>query len=495
MLHLKDISLGYKIPLRVAALVIVSASVLASVLVYRSINDLRDSLTANASRIARVVADTLVEPILHDDVWRAYEVVNIPFRSTPDQDADQSAKYILVLDAHNKVYVSNKPDRFPMMRAPEIGEYTIEKHLTQSAQPWPDKLTVVDAPASNALFMLTPIQADGVRIGTLVMNYSKTPFSIRLRSLTRDAILITLLVLAALLPLGVYWGRRMAAPLLQLSDTMSNIGSHLPDPEEVRLEESKDEIGLLAKSFKAMLGELKEKEQLQQQVITSDRLAALGRLAAGIAHEINNPLGGMLNAISTYKRHGEQDPLTLKTLSILERGLLQIKETVAALLVEAKAQTRPFDMNDIADICTLLQPNIEKNHVNFTREIDLIEAQPISSTLVRQVIINLLLNAIHATQAHGHVHLHIYRNSEHLFIDVINDGSHIPQEKVSYLFEPFTRLSEGGSGLGLWVIYQIVQQLGGLITVQSEPDQTQFTVQLPLEKPHEQIHATHHLPD
>ncbi|MBI5891569.1 MAG: HAMP domain-containing histidine kinase [Nitrosomonadales bacterium] len=485
MLHLKDISLWYKIPLRVAALVIVTAGVLASVLVYRSISDLHDNLTANATRVGRLVADTLVEPILHDDVWRAFEVVNLPFRSMPNQASDQSAEYVLVLDTHNLVYVSNKPDRFPMMRAPEISEPSIATYLNTPAQPWPDEMAVVDAPASNALFLLTPIKSDGVRIGTLVMNYSKTPFSIRLRSLTRDAILITLLVLAALLPLGVYWGRRMASPLLQLSDAMKRIGPHLPAPEEIRLEESKDEIGLLAKSFKAMLGELKEKEQLQQQIITSDRLAALGRLASGVAHEINNPLGGMLNAISTFKRHGEQDPITLKTLSILERGLLQIKETVAALLVEARAQTRPFDLNDVADICTLVQPDTDKKQVNFTREIDIVEAQPISSTLVRQVIINLLLNAFHATQPHGHVHLHIYCDREHLFVDVINDGSHIPQDKVSYLFEPFTTLSEGGSGLGLWVIYQIVQQLGGLITVQSEPDRTQFTVQLPLEKPHE----------
>jgi signal transduction histidine kinase len=333
-----------------------------------------------------------------------------------------------------------------------------------------------------SFYLVTAIQSDGVRLGTLIMSYSKKPFEQRFYALTRTAILITLLVLVVLLPLSVYWGQHMAAPLLQLSDTMSKITPNLPEPDQIKLVESKDEIGQLAKSFKAMLGELKEKEQLQLQVITSDRLAALGRLAAGVAHEINNPLGGMLNAISTFKRHGEQDPVTLKTLSILERGLLQIKETVAALLVEAKAQTHPFGLNDVADICTLVQPDIEKKHVSFTREIDIIEAQPISSTLVRQVTINLLLNAFHATQQHGQVNLHIYRDSLHLYIDVQNNGSHIPQDKVSYLFEPFTSLSEGGSGLGLWVIYQIVQQLGGLIKVQSEPDKTQFTVQLPLEK-------------
>ena len=317
------------------------------------------------------------------------------------------------------------------------------------------------------------------------MSYPKSPFTARFYSLTQDAALTTLLVLVILLPLGVYWGRKMAAPLLQLSDVMSRVTPHLPETGEITLEESNDEIGMLGTAFKKMLAELKEKELLQQQVIASDRLAAIGRLTAGIAHEINNPLGGMLNAISTYKRHGEQDPLTLKTLSILERGLLQIKETVAALLVEAKAQSRPFDLNDVADICTLLQPDIENNHINFTLNVDLVEALPVSSTLMRQVIINLLLNAIHATHTHGYVHLHIWRDSENLVIDVSNDGSHIPQEKMSYLFEPFTTLREGGSGLGLWVVYQIVQQLGGIITVQSVPGQTQFTVQLPLEIHHE----------
>jgi signal transduction histidine kinase len=234
-----------------------------------------------------------------------------------------------------------------------------------------------------------------------------------------------------------------------------------------------------------MLVELKEKEQLQRQVIASDRLAAIGRLTSGIAHEINNPLGGMLNAISTFKRHGIQDPITQKTLSILERGLLQIKETVAALLVEAKARSRPFDNNDIEDICTLMQSEVQAKHVNFTQECGPIDTQSIPSTLARQVIINLLLNALHATQPHGRVHLHIFREQHNLMIVVSNNGSYIPPEQVNFLFEPFTSLSENGHGLGLWVIYQIVQQLGGNVTVQSEPDETRFTVQLPLQEQYE----------
>lgn len=485
MMHLKNISLKYKIPLRVTALVIVTAFVLTSTLVYRGIEDLRNNLIANADRMGRVIADTVVEPMLHDDVWRSFEIINTPFRVPEYQAPDQGAEYILILDTANKVYVATQPSRFPILSDPSA----IEPRFTEILKALPglqdSHPTVVEPNKSEDLFLLIPIQSDGFRIGTLVMSYPKSPFTSRSYSLTKDAILMTLLVLIVLLPLGMYWGRKMAAPLLHLSDAMSNVAPNLPESGEIMLEESGDEIGQLGKSFKGMLAELKEKEYLQQQIIASDRLAAIGRLAAGVAHEINNPLGGMLNAISTYKRHGAQDPLILKTLSILERGLIQIKETVAALLVEAKSKARPFDQNDVEDICTLIEPDVQAKHINFALEIEIAGIRSIPSTLARQVIINLLLNAVHATQEHGYVRLYIYRNDSNLIIDVSNNGSYIPKEKIPFLFEPFTSLNEGGSGLGLWVIYQIVQQLGGTIAVQSEPDKTQFTVQLPLREPYE----------
>jgi len=485
MMHLKNISLKYKIPLRVTALVIATAFVLTSTLVYRGIEDLRNNLIANADRMGRVIADTVVEPMLHDDVWRSFEIINTPFRVPEYQAPDQGAEYILILDTANKIYVATQPSRFPILSDPS----TIEPRFTEILKALPDLQdshpTVVEPNKSEDLFLLIPIQSDGFRIGTLVMSYPKSPFTSRSYSLTKDAILMTLLVLIVLLPLGMYWGRKMAAPLLHLSDAMSNVAPNLPESGAIMLEESGDEIGQLGKSFKGMLAELKEKEYLQQQIIASDRLAAIGRLAAGVAHEINNPLGGMLNAISTYKRHGAQDPLILKTLSILERGLIQIKETVAALLVEAKSKARLFDQNDVEDICTLIEPDVQAKHINFALEIEIAGIQSIPSTLARQVIINLLLNAVHATQERGYVRLYIYRNDSNLIIDVSNNGSYIPKEKIPFLFEPFTSLNEGGSGLGLWVIYQIVQQLGGSIAVQSEPDKTQFTVQLPLREPYE----------
>ena len=482
MMRLKDLSLKYKVPLRVAVLVIVTAIVLTATLIYRGIDDLRNNLIDNAEKMGRVIANTLVEPMLHDDVWRSFEIINTPFRVSAQHTPDQEAGYILILNVSNNVYASTQPDRFPMLKNPAA----IDPRYTKLLKALPDfqsSLTAVfDPDKSDDLFLLIPIQSEQLRIGTLVMSYPKSPFTSRFYRLAKDAVLITLLVLIVLLPLSIYWGQKMAAPLLQLSDAMSNITPNLPESGEIMLEESNDEIGKLGKSFKSMIAELKEKENLQHQVIASDRLAAIGRLAAGIAHEINNPLGGMLNSISTYKRHGTQDPFAQKTFSILERGLTQIKETVAALLVEAKSRTRPFDQNDIEDICTLMHAGVRAKHVNFTRENDIIDTQALPSTLVRQVIINLLLNAIRETQEYGHVHLRVHRDRENFVIDVSNTGSYIPPEKVAYLFEPFTTLNDSGSGLGLWVIYQITQQMGGLITVQSEPDETRFIVQLPLQE-------------
>ncbi|OGS90363.1 MAG: hypothetical protein A2Z95_03125 [Gallionellales bacterium GWA2_60_18] len=484
MMHFKNLSLRYKIPLRVAVLAIGTAVVLTSTLVYRGIEDLRANLIDNADRMGRVIANTLTEPMLHDDVWRSFEIINTPFRSPETGKTGQEAGHILILNVSNTIYASTQPERFPILKDPA----SIDPRYDELLKALPDfqssGTAVVEPRKSDDLFLLIPIQSDGLRIGTLVMSYPKSPFIERSYGLIRDAALITLLVLAVLLPLGVYWGHRMAEPLLHLSGAMRNMAPQLPDLDNLRIEESSDEIGQLGKAFKRMLAELREKEQLQQQVIASDRLAAIGRLAAGIAHEINNPLGGMLNAISTFKRHGAQDAFTLKTMSILERGLIQIKETVAALLVEAKARSRPFDRDDIEDIRTLIQADVQSKRVNFSCECDIGDAQPVPSTLARQVIINLLLNALHATQPHGHVHLRIHREDGNLVIEVSNDGSYIPPEKVAFLFEPFTSLKETGSGtgLGLWVIYQIVQQLGGLIAVQSDEHETRFTVQLPLQE-------------
>lgn len=98
---------------------------------------------------------------------------------------------------------------------------------------------------------------------------------------------------------------------------------------------------------------------------------------------------------------------------------------------------------------------------------------------MRQILLNLLLNAVSAAEEGGGVRLVVDLGEKQLHLAVTNDGDYIPQERMDTLFEPFASTSERGHGLGLWIVYQIVQQLGGEIEVESLPGYTIFKVEIP----------------
>jgi len=151
------------------------------------------------------------------------------------------------------------------------------------------------------------------------------------------------------------------------------------------------------------------------------------------------------------------------------------------LLVETRLSDRPLTREDIDDVLLLVAPQFDNKQAKIQRDIQLVHPLPLPAGQVRQILINLLLNAAHAIEQHGTIRLHVQQQADTLAIRVQNDGRHIPEEHLQYLFEPFTLASGEGSGLGLWVVYQIVNQLGGALTVESKPDATIFAVNLPLE--------------
>ena len=480
MMRLRDLSLRYKIPLRVSVLVVGTAFAITVSLIVREYDQLKRDLLRNAESMGRVLASTLAGPLAHDDVWRSYEIVTSPLQNSAPRDLAEQAEVLMVLDAERRVYVSTRPDRFPMLVWPgsiDAHYKAVDRTIEALTQLEP---VAVEPDESENLYMIVPIASDGVVLGTLVMSYSKSMFAPRFYGLVWRAALVTAAVLAVLLPVSWYSGYRTGAPLIKLADAMGRIGPRIPAELDFQPYDSRDEIGRLGAAFQRMVVELRKKESLEQEIVKSERLAAIGELAAGIAHEINNPLGGMLNAINTYRRHGSNDPMTLRTLSLLERGLVQIKDTVAALLVEARVQSHSLTREDIEDARTLVQPTAQRKEARFVWENDVDSALPLPSTLVRQVLINLLLNAVEAIEYRGHVRCQTRRDNGHLEIHVANDGRFIREEELPYLFEPFSRASRNGHGLGLWVTYQIVQQLDGEIRVQSDPHETTFAVTLPL---------------
>ncbi|MDH3354939.1 MAG: ATP-binding protein [Chromatiales bacterium] len=482
----RDLSFRYKIPLRGTALIFITAFIVTSAFIIDAYKNLKQDLLTNAEEISSVMAHTLVPALRNDDVWQAYEIIRSPFKVHEDKHLKEykgshplQSQAIIIVTNSNKIYSSSHPKRFPILA--DIQAIGLEyNELSHKLSLYDDISTMMVDASSNQIFhVVTPIISDGVKLGTLVMEYSRDSFNSRFFRFAARALFITILIVGALLPLSWYWGARLADPLIKLASCMGMITRKIPDNLTCNLYESKDEIGVVGTRFKQMLVELKEKQLLEHQVIVTERLTAIGRITAGVAHEINNPLGGMTNAINTFKRYGEMDEMTKKTISLIERGLLQIEDTVSALLIDTKPSDRFFSANDVDDLHTLIAPEILKKSatIQWTGKIDEI---PIPATLVRQVLMNLLLNAAKSVPNGGKVIVDVSSNMSNLNIVVSNQGEAIESEQLEHLFEPFVQFKKGGSGLGLWVCYQIIEQLEGLIGVSSDDDMTTFTVIIPL---------------
>jgi two-component system, NtrC family, sensor kinase len=174
-------------------------------------------------------------------------------------------------------------------------------------------------------------------------------------------------------------------------------------------------------------------------------------------------------------------------LGLLERGLAQIRSTVGALLFEARLDSPAMSLSDWQDLKLLIAPQIQAKQAAFHWNIQLDEAIALPAHLVRQLVLNLLLNAVKAVEVGGRVDCLVAANGVGLQITVSNTGQHISGVAMEHLFEPFgsVAMAEGrrSHSLGLWVSYQIVTQLGGTISVDSAPGRTYFAVLLPVTSP------------
>ena len=476
---LQNISYRYKAPFSLSLVILLTAVVVSITLIARAYQDAKQDLVSNALSLGKVLSGTLRPALLHDDLWQAYETIMTPL-DLPRKASGLRTATIIILDANQHIYVASQPNRFPLfgtLSGIDAGYASLDQHIRQQA----NAITVIeDDGEPGRIFLSLPIQAeDGANLGTLILEYPKSLFLPRFYKSIQQVLFSVLAVLAILLPLGWYAGKKLTDPLTHLADCMARVGREAPSAIQCDLYQGKDEVGVLSNRFKRMLDELKQKHALEKQMLASDRLAAIGKLTAGIAHEINNPLGGMLNAINTFKRHGTPDAIATKTFSLLERGLQQIRETVSALLVEAKLESHALTPQDIEDTRTLILPDAQKKALHIAWVNEIAEPLPLPSTQIRQILLNLLLNAVHAAHSGGTVKCEVACRAGALLLAVQNDGAAISPETMEHLFEPFYSAQPDGHGLGLWVTYQLVEQLGGRITVESALERTIFSVTLP----------------
>lgn len=222
--------------------------------------------------------------------------------------------------------------------------------------------------------------------------------------------------------------------------------------------------------------EQKEAERSARQV---ERLVALGTLAAGIAHELNNPLGAIVLSVETAQaalREAADEPLLEASLSNIQASAMRCSQIIKNVLQLARNRS---SVKSPASLGPVLQEAVASvRSAAQTRDVTVALCPPtqplwlsMNATDVLRAIVNLLANAIEASAASGEVRLSAEPRGERVAIVVQDQGCGISSEHIAHIFDPFytTRIHEGGTGLGLTLVHHIVHDHGGAVEVESAP--------------------------
>lgn len=228
-----------------------------------------------------------------------------------------------------------------------------------------------------------------------------------------------------------------------------------------------------------------EKERMREEMTRMDRFASLGRLSAGIAHEIRNPLTGITLLLDDLHDRSNFDPESREMLEKALKEIERVEKLINALLSYASPPRSEFSKGDIGmvieDTLLFFRKACEKAGVTLTSKIGRFPVFTFDQDKIRQMLLNLLRNALIATKAGGVITVAAEYAEGTANLIISDSGQGIPAADIDHIFEPFFTRSRGGTGLGLSITQRIVEEHHGTITAASvEGDGTFFTIRLPL---------------
>lgn len=234
--------------------------------------------------------------------------------------------------------------------------------------------------------------------------------------------------------------------------------------------------------------DMTDKKRFEQYVRNSEKLASVGKLAAGVAHEINNPLGGILNCLYNFRKGTLPPARQEEYLSAIEDGLRRVQKIVRQLLdfsQQHEPELAPTDINSVVDRVLVLTNHIfVANHIVLDTQLGRdLPALMIDRHMIEQVLMNLVLNAVQALRGGGKVSIRTRVIEGVCQVQVQDSGCGIPPHILPRIFDPFftTKATGEGTGLGLSVSLGIVERHGGRLLVDSEVGRgSTFTLCLPV---------------
>ncbi len=311
------------------------------------------------------------------------------------------------------------------------------------------------------------------------------------RELLSNMLYLSLILLSLAAIMSLAWSRLITRPLERLAKATQEVGQGHFDINIVP--SSRDEFGELAESFNTMATELTGRDQTikktQSALVQSEKMSAFGQLGAGIAHEVKNPLAGILGLAQLSLRKLDKDSQIYSNIALIEKETKRCQMIMENLLRFARKEEVAFDRVNVPEVieatAAIVAHQLEINQVHLIQEVepDLPQVEGNANQL-QQVLMNLAINAQQAMKDNpGTVTIRVDLDGlDNVQIQVIDDGPGMPPSIAKRVFDPFfsTKPSGEGTGLGLSVSYGIIQEHNGSIRVDSTPGEgTVFTIVLP----------------
>lgn len=242
------------------------------------------------------------------------------------------------------------------------------------------------------------------------------------------------------------------------------------------------------RQFQAICIDVSDRRRLESQLVQSEKMAAIGQLAAGIAHEIRNPLAIIMNALYDL---GEiidlTNPEVQEDMRIAKEEMNRVQAIINNLLEfshGSRAELEPVDINDLLQrTLQLLNRALQNSDVRVTTDFGDLPFCLANSNALRQIFLNLITNAVHAMPDGGELRLHTaLLPNDRILLEVTDTGVGIPEEQLKDIFNPFftTKAPQQGTGLGLSVVHSVVKRFRGDIQVHSHIGRgTTFAIELP----------------
>lgn len=311
------------------------------------------------------------------------------------------------------------------------------------------------------------------RLDMLMTIHYSTQASVEvLRAFKNRYILLVTFVFVVTLWIMIYTIHRTLRPLMDLSDTCAAITEG--NLQTVKIARSSGEVQLLESKFNDMVESLREKEVMELKLRQAQRLSALGNLAAGVAHDVRNPL----NAIKLLSSHaidsmgGDGATPGVKPLMTIRDEVDRLEEIVSSFLSLAKErelEPEPTSVDAVLAECVrLFQKDAEGRGVALISELNAGGTLlMLDSKQWSRAVLNVLLNALEACKPGGHVRLSSAIRDGACHILVEDDGPGLPDSVIEQVFDPYYTTKQGGTGLGLSITRGIVEEHGGTIELSS----------------------------